>query len=1157
MPDNYAKNPIMKKIRLAVIISISLMMASVLLVVYVINKTEVARADFSLVPQWDPPLYFSSIADDQDRMLSGPLQNTPTSRLYLYEGSVSEPGPDDHFHPVRVNDDGTSVEGNSFGLDRELFSVGGERKKGMISDGLDGAYVASSKSIIFDGDNIYLARLNGNGGIIWEIGPGQLGTDTSPAWNHVVLASDGHAIMTFRDGNYVCGVKINRTTSASMWTSQVCGGQDGRRLLTGEYVHTVVSDGQGGIIILSGSGRAHRIDSAGDLAWSVDFTADPDVSVTSAFYYDGSVYMIWTEDIVPNKELFIDRVKVADGSQPWAEPYNVSNVFHNPRIVQVDNTAISLQWELSADSSNYTNRINMEDGTKVWPSDKLIYVRTPFQGIVNHFTGPQSVSYFAICEDIGNEWDCSIQGFDGAGQKIFPGNGITVDPSSEAYNQQPQFGIHNKIVGNDSLSCIGHGYGEPGGIRVAVQEYCLGSLPTVTDPICSINGGADFGLCSEAQYGNVLSHVRVSCDPGAAQPFSEGALNDVADTTWRFPYLTNQYVIYEASGYISRYDLGADKLFGTPDDGTEAEIIAQGSALVEDVTDDHVFFAGNVGAEDYIWVYNWAAGETDPGSLRVDQLDDAGFNGRYILYERFLNNPDGHMFIYDVGPDGRLGTGDDLGDTEVTDFDTIGHTDADAGELGGRYGVVRVQGGGPEDDSIFVVDLTNAEAFEISDFPQGNSLTGMRPVIYSRYVLWTARECDTCNFDIYMYDLGPDGSPDTTDDIGTVRLTTSGLTDYLPSMSGTKIVFSRYDDVDFDFFEVMVYDLGPDGLFGTADDSGDIQITDHPRFDSAPHINGNNIVWERQEEDGINTDVYISPVGAAAADIAQVQFTLNAPSGYKYEDLIASDVVGNTYTLHNPKLINEEGQWTISAICKDSASQQDTSQAQWDVGAWPFSANQKLSVYQGVIQIAQSSGDTLEIGNAGRDIASTGNIYLRPNNSLAGAFWEGTDSTTDQRLHFPYGIAGQPTILAQGSGTQNSSNGASAVASFFSGSNNNAGGSAVYGEVVSCAAAGGCAAGYFAGNNEVGLLSESSDSIIPALKVENSAGASPENNVSALFEGNFVADGDIQSEKLLFSECHWETLVWADLVCPNNGFISGYENNPPGENDRIYCCGNP
>lgn len=58
-------------------------------------------------------------------------------------------------------------------------------------------------------------------------------------------------------------------------------------------------------------------------------------------------------------------------------------------------------------------------------------------------------------------------------------------------------------------------------------------------------------------------------------------------------------------------------------------------------------------------------------------------------------------------------------------------------------------------------------------------------------------------------------------------------------------------------------------------------------------------------------------------------------------------------------------------------------------------ANQRLTLYEGVFSVTPvSPGDTLELGNAGRDIASTGEIYLRPNSTNAGSRFSGTGDAT-------------------------------------------------------------------------------------------------------------------------------------------------------------------
>ncbi len=66
----------------------------------------------------------------------------------------------------------------------------------------------------------------------------------------------------------------------------------------------------------------------------------------------------------------------------------------------------------------------------------------------------------------------------------------------------------------------------------------------------------------------------------------------------------------------------------------------------------------------------------------------------------------------------------------------------------------------------------------------------------------------------------------------------------------------------------------------------------------------------------------------------------------------------------------------------------------------------KLGVYQGVIAVIPGgSGDSvMEIGNAGRDIASTGSIYFRPNSTGAGSYFSGSGNTQNLFLNGNLGV---------------------------------------------------------------------------------------------------------------------------------------------------------
>lgn len=63
-------------------------------------------------------------------------------------------------------------------------------------------------------------------------------------------------------------------------------------------------------------------------------------------------------------------------------------------------------------------------------------------------------------------------------------------------------------------------------------------------------------------------------------------------------------------------------------------------------------------------------------------------------------------------------------------------------------------------------------------------------------------------------------------------------------------------------------------------------------------------------------------------------------------------------------------------------------------------APQKMTVYQGVVMINPGSGSSImEVGNAGRDIVSTGSIYLRPSGTHAASSFIGAQNSNVQDLY--------------------------------------------------------------------------------------------------------------------------------------------------------------
>jgi len=565
MIDQNAKASVLKKIRLGVTISIGFMMVIVLLVVYMVNKTEVAQADYSLTPEWDPGPTINGDPGYYKGPWAGPIPSGDSGRLYAFTGHTI-PGFKHYNYAYRVNDDGSAVLGSRLGAlnpgVNDGFTIGFE------SDGLGGAYLWYNQNWIGIGYINQAARVDPNGSKIWDTQamPLPLGVSSSGSgFQFPVVTSDGDLVLVYWGSDDVCGMKLNRTTAAQMWSENGCSinGHAAHKIFDDHHTRGAASDGQGGIVVaaedsLSNDANIKRVLADGTLDWGITLTSEAGTNFRDLFYHDGAVYAFWNN--WPDQDYFIEKVMVADGSRPWAQPINIG-YGHDYRatVSQSDeNEIVTVRYE--GGQNYYMNRFTMDTGEQKWANEILI---DPIFGFFpSVIPGTQGVVYVSACTTDTDE--CRIQGINPDGSFTFPVGGVQLEDSEYQHNR---VGSHNKIDGDNLIACIDQSSRNYDNNIIKSQMYCLGSLPTVTDPICSINDGGDFGLCSEAQQGNVISHVRVSCDPGIVQPFSEGALNDSAGQSWRFPYLIDQYVFYELGDHIRRFDLGADEVFGTTDDG--------------------------------------------------------------------------------------------------------------------------------------------------------------------------------------------------------------------------------------------------------------------------------------------------------------------------------------------------------------------------------------------------------------------------------------------------------------------------------------------------------------------------------------------------------------------------------------------------------------
>lgn len=197
-------------------------------------------------------------------------------------------------------------------------------------------------------------------------------------------------------------------------------------------------------------------------------------------------------------------------------------------------------------------------------------------------------------------------------------------------------------------------------------------------------------------------------------------------------------------------------------------------------------------------------------------------------------------------------------------------------------------------------------------------------------------------------------------------------------------------------------------------------------------------------------------------------------------------------------------------------------QARPGLVAPPFNGHptKRLTIYDGTLLIDGTA--QARIGNAGRDIESSGRLYLRPDGSKRGAFVEGSPDAVGQRLEVPGGINGQDTISATWNGEADTSSLLGAVAGHYSGAATNTSGSAVYGQVDDCGAGKTCYAGYFKGSGSIALSANNNDATQATIDVENSNAS----GVAAEFIGDLVTDvwhisGNTRDDA---GSCSWEDL---------------------------------
>ena len=145
---------------------------------------------------------------------------------------------------------------------------------------------------------------------------------------------------------------------------------------------------------------------------------------------------------------------------------------------------------------------------------------------------------------------------------------------------------------------------------------------------------------------------------------------------------------------------------------------------------------------------------------------------------------DGDIYLYDMGPDGRMGTADDRGEHRLTPD--------------------------PADQTAPAVTVDE---------------DGRVRVVWADFRDDADGKCDmACDWNVYLADSGPDGVFGTEDDIGPIPLTSQKDEQQSPTTWGQRVAWLDAQGGNWMDPDIHVYDLGPDRLHGTADDGGELTL---------------------------------------------------------------------------------------------------------------------------------------------------------------------------------------------------------------------------------------------------------------------------------------------------------------------------------------------
>lgn len=1191
--------------RLMISIVFGIIMAATAICLFFQLDIEPVKADYNtLTAAWSPE---KNIGDSSVTM--GPFGYTVSSgtdrwlNAYVDTGSSGE----EYVRVFGVDDAGTVSLGGNIG-DMKSGSNSGVLM-GFISDNNNGAYVGWTRGLVGPDPNL-LARVSSGGGIVWaksEYDSNGVGVGGS---GQMATASDGSLLFAYyagQPGSYaICGMKLNQSDGSFAWgitSGGDCDGGAGGRMLweapggAGTIVpQTITSDGAGGMMILAtdytdNAMKLRRIDTNGNTVYTKNMTSSR--SPYGMHYDNGAVYIISSDG---SSNRYLDRVNIADQSQPWASSLQTDTSGYRIKILTTAADQLGVAWQRSSDDALVFNRVSMVTGARLWPQDRLVASPNSNVSDFRMMLGPSSAVYFGYrFPDLGLIYNYSVQGIDTDGNRLLKIGGVPLHTSQVSGGTWygTTIGLNQKA---DGQLCFNQAYWQFGS-QVHAQMYCQNTVVEMTEGWYSYkhdyqNTGSTTDL---GPTGNPANWHSTSFGSGSC--LMSGSLSDYSVPAYDGKIYMNAATATNDNGSICVYNIDPPQFLGSTTNCVplSTPVIQNDSIYVvcDDIINNTATTVVSFSAQPP-FAENWHYGFES-----FWQYDSAPRNYPRLVYA------EGTLYLFSSGSP----------DATVTAIDAAAGSEIYSRTYNGLY----------DDSPIFANGNLFVNRLQWSDnkwyLDKIDPATGS--IVWSRFLfnnVFGTRAYSPTYKDGLIYDAGlvlyedntlkwsgfGGGHSSITDNYyisgygggGTNYLraysTTSGGQEWSkqfdaapgqddnnsePVVSGSGTVFycsgsgnlRAHDVVSGD--QILVWDPGCYNqtpsiyqnklIYPTRTGYGGIGQVKVVWSDLPPQIStpvcsvdgGANFILCDSVQIGNTLSHVQVDCEAGASPVAQVAYTLTDPNGVKrYENEAVTIPNGMTYTLNYPVVMDTDGTWSLHAVCKDDSNNTDEVTVEMDMLVWPFSgasAPSKLSIYDGVFQVSKSAGtgSTMEIGNGGRDFVSNGNIYLRPNTSLAGLVWEGPDNGSSQRLYIPLGKFGLPAVLATGTGTQDSDQGANAITGRFDGGANTAGGSGVSGDILSCALAGTCAGATFSGGSEVGLGAESSSAVIPAVSAENQDDA----GLSGRFSGRVNVSGDIVGAQAGFPVCNSTEIPNGEIKCPNNGYVVGFDENGAGP-DRILCC---